>query len=70
MTSLCADTSDFHTILLDCTMTVDISSLKKVKNSVIGNPIAKLQLSKDVNFIKSYVLPSMFFPLTDDVIPG
>ena len=51
-------------------MTVDISSLKKVKNSVIGNPIAKLQLSKDVNFIKSYVLPSIFFPLTDDVIPG
>lgn len=34
---------------------VNVVSLKKVKNSVIGNPSAKKQLAQDVLLIQSYV---------------
>lgn len=35
--------------------TITLSSLKKVKNSVIGNPSAKLQYAQDEVFIQTYV---------------
>ena len=34
---------------------VNVASLKKVKNSVIGNPSAKKQLAQDILLIQSYV---------------
>ncbi|KAF7292705.1 hypothetical protein MIND_01168700 [Mycena indigotica] len=36
-------------------MTFSLSNLKQVKNSVIGNPSAKLRLSKDLEFVQTIV---------------
>jgi hypothetical protein len=35
-----------------------LSSLKSTKNSVIGNPQAKLALARDAAFVKSYAVRS------------
>lgn len=35
--------------------TITVNTLKKLKNSVIGNPATKLALAQDTAFIHSYV---------------
>ena len=46
---------DTHSTLTMTVVPVNVASLKKVKNSVIGNPSAKKQLAQDVLLIQSYV---------------
>jgi armadillo repeat-containing protein 8 len=36
--------------------TVNVSTLKRVKNNVIGNPSAKLVLAQDEIFVATYVI--------------
>lgn len=35
--------------------TLDVGELKQIKNNIIGNPSAKLQISTDVNLIRRSV---------------
>jgi len=54
---------DTHSTLTMTVVPVNVASLKKVKNSVIGNPSAKKQLAQDVLLIQSYVRHIVSFHL-------